>query len=75
MSRAQKEYQCDLSASGTCQYGGHKSFNYGFVSGSQDVCRHPVHRLHRGKARPIYPMLMDGPIKCPLLKIQEVQGG
>lgn len=63
-----KQYQCDLAETGKCQYGGTKAFNYGFMRGSHAVCRHPVHRLHDGKARPIYPMLMDGPIECPLKK-------
>ena len=34
-----KKYPCKLSESLTCEYGGNKRYNYGFVSGTAGYCR------------------------------------
>lgn len=31
---------CDLTGT-ECQFGGVRSFNYGFVRGTEDFCKHP----------------------------------
>ena len=61
-----KEYPCELSKTGTCQYGGGKRFNYGFVSGTASYCRK--------SKRFIYNLLFQKDIKCPLIKNQNIQG-
>jgi len=35
-----KKYPCEMSQTGTCQYGGNKSYNYGFIRGAATYCRH-----------------------------------
>jgi len=40
-----KQYPCSMSKSGSCEHGGNKSFNYGFMRGASSYCRHP--REHR----------------------------
>lgn len=60
--RKPKEFRCELSSTGTCQYGGNKSFRYGFCSGTQGYCRHP-----RQKS-PLYSWLTGNAIRCPLLQ-------
>lgn len=57
-----REYSCPLAESGKCQFGGGKSFNYGFMWGSHDYCRHPRQRTA------VYNSLTGEPIACPLLK-------
>ena len=48
---------CDLTGT-ECQYGGTKYFNYGFMRGTEDFCRHPreMRAIYRG----------DKAIACPL---------
>ena len=53
-----RKYKCPLRDE-ACEYAGLKLFNYGFVSGSHDYCRHP--RIKR----PIY-SLVGNTIECPL---------
>lgn len=51
-----KKYPCPMSENG-CEYGGNKTYNHGFVSGSGSYCRHPTQK------RFIYGMFGD--IECP----------
>jgi hypothetical protein len=34
-----KMYPCELAKSKTCEHGGNKHYNYGFVSGTAAYCR------------------------------------
>jgi len=49
------EYICPLSKTGTCKYGGNKTYNYGFISGIASYCYH-------------IKKFIDGIDKCPLKK-------
>jgi len=35
-----QQYKCALSQTGTCEHGGNKAFNYGFMRGTAQYCRH-----------------------------------
>ena len=60
MARKPKSHPiCDLTKT-ECQFGGTKNFNYGFMRGCHDFCRHPREN------RPLYPLLSDKAIACPL---------
>ena len=63
-----KEYICSLSLSGTCKYGGNKRFNYGFVSGTAEFCRHP-------KQKTFVDRMLFGVIKCPKQDPEQQQSG
>ena len=52
------KYNCPLRKE-PCKYAGLKRFNYGFMSGSEDYCRHP--RIKRG----IYSAIGKD-VSCPL---------
>ena len=34
-----KKYPCDLSKTKECYYGGNKTYNFGFASGTAEYCR------------------------------------
>ena len=55
-----KKYLCSLSEDG-CEYGGNKRFNYGFVSGTHEFCRHPRQKTPVARA-------LCGVIECPKKK-------
>ncbi len=58
MKRKKWQPICDLTGT-ECQFGGAKYFNYGFMRGTEDFCKHPREN------RAIY--LFDGrSINCPL---------
>ena len=63
-----KEYQCDLSKTGMCRYGGNKQFNYGFCNGTHSYCFHPRQKT------PLYNSLTGKIIRCPLLQQTTAQG-
>lgn len=56
-----KEYDCELSKTGKCKYGGSKRFNYGFARGALSWCYYP------GVDRAVFPMI-GKELECPLLK-------
>lgn len=39
-----KKYPCPLSISGNCEFAGNKFYNYGFVNGSANYCRHKLEK-------------------------------
>lgn len=63
MPRKAKSYPiCDLTKT-ECQYAGLQNFNYGFMRGTEDACRHPKidsrqRSLYTFSGRPRFP--------CPL---------
>jgi len=60
VSRKTKQHPVCDSTKKPCQFGGIKAFNYGFMRGTHDFCRHPK------ECRPIYNALSGCAIKCPL---------
>jgi hypothetical protein len=38
------KYRCDKSITGYCKHAGNKYYDYGFVSGTANYCRHPMEK-------------------------------
>ena len=55
---------CDLTKT-ECQYGGLQNFNYGFMHGTEDACRHP--KIGTGsRNRALYTFTGRPRFPCPL---------
>jgi hypothetical protein len=39
MAKKMKKYYCSLSIDNQCQYGGNKTYDYGFLTGTGEYCR------------------------------------
>lgn len=37
-----KQYPCPLSETGMCEFAGNKYYNYGYMSGTGNYCRHKM---------------------------------
>ena len=46
-----RKYECKLSKDGLCEHAGNKAFDYGFMRGSANFCRHPREKRFVGNIK------------------------
>lgn len=66
MPRKKMTCLCDLTKR-ECEYGGLQNFNYGFMRGTEDACRHPKidsrqRALYTFAGRPRFPCPLGHPV-------------
>ncbi len=64
MARKKMTCLCDLTKR-DCEYGGLQNFNYGWMRGTEDACRHPKIGA-RSRDRAIYTFDGTPRFACPL---------